>query len=84
MTETRAADAATFHVKVYQNTVQVCTDDGLITVQRFDVCGDQEACIEAVDVAVDALRLAVRDVVSASWRYHFRARILESTDGFHR
>jgi hypothetical protein len=26
----------------------------------------------------------VRDVVSASWRYHFRARILESTDGFHR
>lgn len=84
MTESRAAQAATFHVKVYQNTVQVCTDDHLITVQRFDTCGDMVTCIEAVDVAVNALREAAREVVRQSWRYHYATRVLNATDGFHR
>lgn len=84
MTLKTAADAATFHVKVTPNTVQVCTDDQLITVQRFDVCGDQEACLEAVDVAMHALREAAREVVRQSWRYHFATRVQDATDGFHR
>lgn len=86
MTTTQGAahEAATFHVKVYANTVQVCTDDHLITVQRFDTCGDMATCIEAVDVAIEAVRQAAREVVRQSWRYHYAARVQESTDGFHR
>lgn len=75
---------ATFHLRISPNTVAVASTDALITVQRFDVCGEQQLCLDTVNRAVDALREAALEVVRQSWRHHYRARVLEATDGLHR
>lgn len=73
-----------FEVKCDQvGVIQLCQDGDAVTVQRYDLCAELSECEEAVQRTVAALEAALLEVVRQSWRYHFRRRVLDATNGLH-